>query len=49
MNETAKYKKALEAIKAVFADTSVPVEQTAELLENLRDEADIYATTCREN
>ena len=49
MKETAKYQRALQAIVAVFADRSVPVEQTAELLENLRDEADIYATTCREN
>lgn len=35
-----KYEKAVEAIKALFDDTSVPKRKTLELLENLQEEID---------
>lgn len=49
MEETPKYKKALEVIRAVWTDRGVPELQTLELLENLRDEADALALACRED
>lgn len=42
--ETAK-----EAIKAVFADTSVPSSQTKESLEELRDEIDMLIDTVNDS
>lgn len=49
MEETPKYKQALEAIRAIWLDRSVPEEDTLELLENLRDEAEMMALACRED
>lgn len=49
MTETPKYKRAVEAMRAVWTDRNVPEAETLELLENLRDEADILALACRED
>ena len=49
MNSTPAYKRAYKAIENVFADTSVPLAHTLDMLENLRDRADGCADCCRDD